>query len=281
MRWRSPCCSVPASVWSSVELHRQQALPDLGSAVAVAAPAILMQDAARFACIASGRPVIAVISDGLWAAGSLTLFLLAASVTPAISPSTVVAGWSALAVLAAVVILLLARFWPDFRGTVELLRTTTADRIRYGATMAMGGSSSVLFLFVVAALIGSSAIAALRGSASLLSPLNILFASMALVLVPEFRRGPAATPAEYWRTMRRVAIVMSLIPSAVGALSFVVPDTWGEALLGSETAGPSRNRCSRSRPPSTSRSPAASPPAQSSRSRRTVVDCWRSRSHMR
>ena len=164
--------------------------------VAVAAPAILMQDAARFACIASGRPVIAVISDGLWAAGSLTLFLLAASVTPAISPSTVVAGWSALAVLAAVVILLLARFWPDFRGTVEWLRTTTADRIRYGATMAMGGSSSVLFLFVVAALIGSSAIAALRGSASLLSPLNILFASMALVLVPEFRRGPAATPAD-------------------------------------------------------------------------------------
>jgi hypothetical protein len=65
-----------------------------------------------------------------------------------------------------------------------------------------------------------------------MGPLSILLASMTLVVVPEFRRLPGTTPAEYWRPMRRVAMVMCAVPVAAGVLSVFVPDSWGESLLG-------------------------------------------------
>jgi hypothetical protein len=200
--------------------------------VAVAAPMILMQDATRFACIASGRPGLAVVSDGLWALGSATLFVIAAWVVPDVAPGLVIGGWTALAVVAALVILALAGYRPVPRGLARWLRGTAPDRLRYGATAAISAANGILFLFVVAALIGASAIAALRGSASVMGPLSILLTSMTLVAVPEFRRMPGGTAADYWRPMRRVALVMCAIPVAVGLASFVVPDSWGETLLG-------------------------------------------------
>lgn len=200
--------------------------------VGAAAPAILIQDTARFACIADGRPGLAVISDGFWAAGSALLFVLAGWVIPGVSPRWIVGGWAVLAVLAALIISLCSRFKPVFGGTAAWLRSTAPDRARFGATSAISAINSILFLFVVAGLVGSSAIAALRGSASVMGPLAILLTAMTLVVLPEFRRMPGATPAEYWRPMRKVASVLCVIPVCAGVLSAFVPGSWGETLLG-------------------------------------------------
>lgn len=200
--------------------------------VGVAAPAVLVQDTARYACVSAEKPVIALISDGIWACGSATLFIIAGWVTPGIAPSAVVAGWTMLAICAAFIIQWQSKFHPVFRGMASWARSTAADRFRFGATSAIGAVNGMLILFAVATLVGSSAIAALRGSASVLGPLNILIASMALVVVPELRRLSGGLPIDYWRPMRTVALGMCMIPIGVGVLSVFVPDAWGEALLG-------------------------------------------------
>lgn len=200
--------------------------------VGMAAPAILIQDSARYACVSAEKPAIAVASDGFWAAGSALLFIIAGWVAPELSPREVVGAWAGLAYVAALIMQARSGFHPVFRGIAKWIRSTAVDRFRYGATSAIGATNSMLFLFVVAALVGSSAIAALRGSASVLGPLNILIASMPLVVVPELRRLSDATPSAYWRPMGRVALVMCTIPVAVGMLSVFIPDVWGEVLLG-------------------------------------------------
>lgn len=200
--------------------------------VGMAAPAILIQDSARYACVAAEKPAIAVASDGSWAAGSALLFIVAGWLAPDVSARVAVGAWAGLAYLALLIIQMRSGFHPVFGGIANWVRSTAADRSRYGATSAIGATNSMLILFVVAALVGSSAIAALRGSASVLGPLNILIASMALVVVPELRRLSGATPGAYWRPMGRVALLMCTIPVTVGVLSVFVPDVWGEILLG-------------------------------------------------
>ena len=128
--------------------------------------------------------------------------------------------------------MILTHMRPVFRGLQNWIRTSAGDRLRYGATYALSAANGLLFLVVVAALIGSPAIAALRGSASVMGPLSVLLASLNLVAVPEFRRMADASPAEYWRPMRKVATLLCIIPIVVGVLSIYVPDSWGEVLLG-------------------------------------------------
>ena len=153
--------------------------------IAGVAPVVLIQDSARYGCISSGRAHVAVLSDGVWALGSAALFVLAGWVVPEVPPRAVIGGWIALAALSAVIILAVASFRPAIKGMVAWIRSTAAHRFRFGATTAIGATNGLVFLFVVAALIGSPAIAALRGAGSVMGPISILLASMTLVAVPE------------------------------------------------------------------------------------------------
>lgn len=199
--------------------------------VAAAAPALLMQGCGRYVCISAGRPQVAVFSDGVLATGSAAMFVLAGWVFPEASPRSIVAGWVVLGITATTITLARIRSRPVLRGLPAWLRAT-ADRFRYGATSAVGAVNGIVFFVVVAALIGPAAVAALRGSASIMGPLSILLSSLTLVAVPELRRLTDASAADYWRPMLRVGPVMCVIPIAVGIASFFVPDSWGEVILG-------------------------------------------------
>lgn len=197
--------------------------------IALAAPFVLLQDSARFGCIASARPRLAVHSDGLWAGCSAILFVV--TCIPAVStpPEIIVAGWTAAAIASAALIQFQSQMRPVWQGLHSWLQISLGDRIRYAMDGAIGATNSFVFLAITAGLIGTIGIAALRGAASVMGPLSILLSSLPLVMVPELRRQ---LDNNYWSPMRKVGIGLSSLAIVVGLISIFVPDAIGKALLG-------------------------------------------------
>ena len=201
--------------------------------LAIATPFVLVQDLSRYYCMASGVPLRAVFSDGVWAAGSLVVLAMTSVASPVPGSDEILILWSALAVLAMLMLVVPMKISPKFRGLGKWWNVRLADRFQFGADSSIGATSSLLVSIVAGSIVGSTAIAALRGAGSIMGPLNILFSAMPLILIPELSRsGVVRTVDQVWRPLRRVAFAMAFVALVVGAGSFVVPDRIGELVLG-------------------------------------------------
>lgn len=200
--------------------------------VALAMPIVLLQDVARYQCIAVGRPRLAVAADGLWAVGSLSLLAVTWFIRDWVSAPSLLAGWAGLGLVALLVISVPQGLRPRIKGFGGWWAYSFHDRLRFGAEAAIGATTSFVMLGSATAIIGVNAAAALRGAGTVLGPLSILMSAIPLAVVPELRRRRLLTSVELWVFLRKIAVAMSSAAVAVGVLSFFVPDGLGRAFLG-------------------------------------------------
>ncbi|MCM3883424.1 hypothetical protein [Frankia sp. R82] len=204
------------------------------AAMGVIMPALLVQDAWRYASFAQGRPLLAVTNDLVWAAvlgGGLWLWV---TVTPGGSggAAAMVLIWG----LAAAVAALFgggqhhswpqpSRAWAWFTGHRETTGFMTAEFI------SLQGAQQTSTL-VIAAVGSTSLVGALRGLQTLLAPTTNLAVALMSFAIPEFARRKHM-PAQ--AVLRGAYLVSGLVvvSSTLWGLAFVVlPPDFGAALLG-------------------------------------------------
>lgn len=205
-------------------------------ALAVCMPGLLGQDAWRFAFFVQGRPRAAVGNDLLWAFVQFSLLGVLASFG-GISISGAILAWGAGAYVCFGVGAIQAGIAPSLGSVGWWLRSNRDLLPRFVAESAIGRGSGQLTFVLVAAITGLAAFGALRAGNLLLGPLNVLFASVAIVAIPEGVRLHEASPGRLWPLCVSVAAAMGGMTAVVGTVLLVLPDSAGRAVLGESWAG--------------------------------------------
>lgn len=208
------------------------------------APFILMQDISRFAALACRRPRLALASDGIWCIFSFGLFVLTVFRPTQVRPWFLVLGWLLGSVCAAIVIMVGLRVRPTFSGIPIWIQEDLADRVRFAGDGAITAVSAITLTASVTAFVGPAGVAALRGAATVIGPMNVFLSAAQLALVPELRRalvsGKRMTGLVGVCSILPLGMMMSGLSAIVGLLTLIIPSQLGAVLLGStwETARP-------------------------------------------
>jgi O-antigen/teichoic acid export membrane protein len=212
-----------------------EAVPTVAT-MAVALPALLVQDVWRSVFIARQRPRSAAANTAVWTAlqfAALGVILLAGERNSAV----LMAAWGATGAVAAV----LAAWWgggsPSVRGAREFARRGR-DLSGYLVAEWLTLLGALQIALLVVGGIGSAAdVGFLRASQTLLGPLNILVVATFSFWVPELVRRPHFSNSR----LRTIAAVLSgllaVLTLACGVVLLSLPDHVGRAILGDVWAG--------------------------------------------
>jgi O-antigen/teichoic acid export membrane protein len=194
-------------------------------------PAVLVQDILRFAAIAGARPILAVLSDGLWTvciAGAFLANIVGATVPVAVA----VALWGGSGVAAALLLAFTTGIAPRMHRLGAWWKSYADARIHFGFGDALSPVYTVAVLFAVTVIVDSAVAGSLRGAATLFGPLALLFAALPLVFVPHARRS-LASPLRQWRLLMRISWVSSGLTALATVAVVAIPRSWGSAVMGS------------------------------------------------
>jgi O-antigen/teichoic acid export membrane protein len=204
----------------------------LGSAflaLAVVAPAMLLQDAWRFAFFAAGQGHKAFLNDTVWAVTSIPLLALASI------HSTVwgfVFAWGGAALIAAGYGLLQSRVMPHFHSVRDWLRAHRDLGSRYMVENVSNSGASQLRMYGLGAIAGLADVGAIRGAELLLGPFLALLMGVSLFAVPEAARVLRRAPEKLIRFCLVIGGAQAAAAAAWGlALLVLVPDALGRLLL--------------------------------------------------
>jgi O-antigen/teichoic acid export membrane protein len=198
-------------------------------ALAVVAPAMLLQDAWRFAFFAAGHGHKAFLNDTVWALASIPLLALAAI------HSTVwgfVLAWGGAALVAAAYGLLQSRVVPHFHGVRDWLRQHRDLGSRYMVENVSNSGASQLRMYGLGAIAGLADVGAIRGAELLLGPFLALLMGVSLFAVPEAARVLRRAPHKLVRFCLAIGGAQATAAALWGiALLVLVPDALGRLLL--------------------------------------------------
>lgn len=198
--------------------------------VAVSTPIVCAQDLLRFGAVASGRPWVALVSDGFWVAMMVLPFALRVT----LSPTAALLLWSGSAVGALGLALVLTRQVPRLAaGLAELRRRDrVGESLTFGAVVATAGSLWVLL--VVSQVISSTAAGSLRGASTAMGPVNVLMALGGLSLTPALVRRRRNQDLRFCIV---TAAVLGGLTLLWGTLLLLLPERAGMAAFGASWSG--------------------------------------------
>lgn len=201
-------------------------------AIAVSTPFVLTQDVYRYIAIATGETGKAIAADFFWF--SVSLALLGSTFAPSalMSPVLIYALWASAGAVGALYLSCTLKLAPKLSGLTTWLRQWDRDRCRLGSEATLGATLSIIQAAAVTAILGTAAMAALRGSASILGPLSLVIGSMSIALVPELRRRKAESVDELWRSVRWIAWTLVSASVLIGLASTTIPVGLGRSVLG-------------------------------------------------
>lgn len=202
------------------------------AALGVVAPALLLQDAWRYAFFAAGQGRKAFLNDLLWG-----LTLIPSMVVTASSGAGVFAfvlAWGLPAALAATFGCVQARLLPRPASVRQWLRDHRDLGPRYLAENVSIGGGSQLRMYGVGAVAGFAAVGTIRGGELLVGPFLAVLMGLSLVAVPEAARVLR-------RSARRLPQFCAVLGGGQAAaallwgltLLFLLPDEAGRFVLGS------------------------------------------------
>jgi hypothetical protein len=196
--------------------------------VICATPIVLVQDVLRYVAIAEGRPYIAALWDGVWFVGSAALLGATWLHLPLATTTYLLGGWTALAFIALVGMLIAVRIAPRLRQYRAWISDGWQHRARYGADSGLEQTTAFALLLFVAIVLSPEVVAALRGATALLAPVAVTASAIPLVMIPQSKRQNLP-PRRVWNSLARIAlattsgtillaVALSFLPSAVGRL---------------------------------------------------------------
>ncbi len=218
---------------------------DRGQLVVLGAalPLLLLQDAARYAWFAMGRPRMAAEADGLWVllqvVGSALVLTLAGTGAPA---TLLLGAWAGAGAVSGCFLVLRTRLWP---APAAGYRWLVAHRALCGKLVTdylVGAGSHYAVFFGLAVVAGSDELGRLKAAQTFLGPLIVLLLGGAVFGVPESVRA-GADPARLWRLTRRLGGALVGASVACGAVVYAVlpvigPATFPDAWAGARPAIP-------------------------------------------
>jgi O-antigen/teichoic acid export membrane protein len=200
-------------------------------ALSLLTPALLIQDALRFAAFARGRAGNALTLDAIWLLAQVSMSAALVEISSRPSAAMLTCVWGIGAAVAGVSGMFLLRVRPVAREAVIFLsRSRAAFSLllgEYGITT--GISQSVPYLVALAA--GLQAVAGLRGGQIMFGPVNVLV--QGLMPTATLRAGfrPAALKRSFVFVVAWSAAV-SAVSLGAGGMLLVAPRSWGVTLLG-------------------------------------------------
>lgn len=199
-------------------------------ALAIALPAILMQDAWRFAFFAAGRGRDAVLTDLAWAIGLVAILALVSVISP--GTAQFVLGWGASAAVAALVGTWRSGVRPRPFAVRGWIREHSDLVGRFSLEVLLGMAAPQAAVYVVGLTTGLAEAGSIRAAQLVLGPMHVLLQAAHLIAVPEGVRIRRSHPALF-----RFAIGIFGSGLALGilvwvAMLMVMPDSVGRALLG-------------------------------------------------
>lgn len=204
-------------------------------ALAFVLPGLLLQDAWRQLFFAAGRPQAATLNDVVWAVSQvvlLTAVLLAGRGTV----FWLTLAWGGAAAVAALFGTVQAGGAPRPRATLDWLREHRDVNGQFAASYSVNMGSVHVAMTLVGAIGGLAAVGAIRAAQVLLGPLQVLFPGLRAFVLPQLSTRLSAGP----RALVVPAVVLSVVASAAAAawvvVLLVLPDRWGEELLGDSWA---------------------------------------------
>ncbi|WP_142254219.1 hypothetical protein [Mycobacterium sp. NS-7484] len=202
----------------------------IGLAFAVSLVGVLGQDVLRFVAIAQGRPLVAAVCDGMWAAWIVAIYLFNL-LTSGFSAAATVYLWGAGGLVSALALMVVLGTWPRRHRLIDWWREYGRARLRFGIVYALNQVGASLVTLAVTVVISGTAAAGLRGGASLFGPIAMLVSALPLVFVPHARRASSSADQQ-WRLLVKTSMLTSGLTLLAGALLAAVPGPLGSAILG-------------------------------------------------
>jgi O-antigen/teichoic acid export membrane protein len=200
-------------------------------AVGVTLPALVVQDAWRFAFFARGNGRQAFVNDLVWAIALFGLIVMATA-TGRGTVAWLVGSWGTAAGAAALVGMLQARAVPSPSDAATWYRLNKDLSLPFlGESVATNGSSS-LAIYLIGAIANVTALGALHAAGVILGPTKLITSGLALVTVPEAARSLTASPKLLLRQAAAVASVAGVCVLGWGAFAILIPPGIGESILG-------------------------------------------------
>ncbi|MGW1491936.1 hypothetical protein [Streptomyces sp. NPDC002402] len=195
----------------------------------VVLPALLLQDAWRFAFFAAGTGRKAFVNDLVWGVALVPAMVLAARVG---SVAAFVLAWGASAAVAAVYGCLQSGILPRLTGAPGWLREQRDLGYRYLAENVSLSGASQLRAYGLGAIVGVGAVGAVRGAELLLGPFLAVLMGLSLVTVAEAARVLRQAPHRLARFCLLLGGGQAAAALLWGAALLLVPDRAGELVLG-------------------------------------------------
>ncbi|MEC3976531.1 hypothetical protein [Amycolatopsis sp. H20-H5] len=200
-------------------------------ALGVVMPALLLQDAWRFAFFAAGAGQKAFFNDAMWGVALFPAMILAAR------HGTVVGfllAWGASAGVAALFGWVQTEIWPKLGGVRGWVSEHRELGVRYLIENVSNSGASQLRAYGLGAIAGFAAVGTVRGAEQLLGPFLALLMGLSLVTVAEGARVLKHSP----HRLRHFCMILGGAQAAAAFLwglgiLFLLPDSAGRFVLGS------------------------------------------------
>ncbi|MFJ2742904.1 hypothetical protein ACIO3O_24935 [Streptomyces sp. NPDC087440] len=195
----------------------------------VVLPGLLLQDAWRFAFFAAGDGRKAFVNDLVWGVALVPALLIAARMG---SVGAFVLAWGASAALAAAYGCVQSGIRPRVTRAYGWLREQRDLGLRYLVeNVSLSGASQVR-AYGLGAIVGVSAVGAVRGAELLLGPFLAVLMGLSLVTVAEAARVLRHSPHRLARFCLLLGGGQAVAALLWGAALLLVPDRLGELVLG-------------------------------------------------
>ncbi|WP_175084337.1 hypothetical protein [Candidatus Frankia nodulisporulans] len=206
------------------------------AAMGLVLPGLLLQDAWRYVFFATGRASAAFVNDIAWAFVQLLgiWLLMHRGVTDA---SPLLLAWGASALVAALLGVVQAGFWPSPGAAGSWFAENRTDATYLaGEFLTVQGALQTSMLLIGA--FGSLAtIGALQGARTLLGPITVVGVGVVSFALPEFSRRTSMDV----RARERAAYALTAVVLGVGSVWSLIflflPDRYGQSLLGDSWPG--------------------------------------------
>ncbi|MEU1595936.1 hypothetical protein ABZ468_24510 [Streptomyces sp. NPDC005708] len=199
------------------------------ASLGVILPALLLQDAWRYSFFAAGIGRKAFVNDVVWGVALIPAMVVAAHVG---SVAAFVLAWGASATVAAGYGCLQSGIRPRTAQARGWLREQRDLGYRYLVENTCLSGASQLRAYGLGAIVGVSAVGAVRGTELLLGPFLAVLMGLSLVTVPEAARVLRQAPHQLGRFCLLLGGGQAAGALLWGGALLLMPDRLGELLLG-------------------------------------------------